>query len=204
MEATVGADVRARRRVAARAALLTALLVGPLLGGCAPAPQPGPTLADRPGAVAEPGTETGRQEAPLPEPSAGTAARTSESRAVTPERTGSRVGALAEAFPLDLLPVPDDAALLVSSAAPVGASADVHEVSLTLRSALSVGDLVDLYRDALTTAGFTEATPAGTGPTADATFSRSGGDELVTIGVVDLDDVRTLTLGGRVRTGDGG
>lgn len=114
-----------------------------------------------------------------------------------------RVGSLVEDFPVDLLPVPEDAVLLVTSAVPVGGSA-VREVSLNLRTRLSVDGVIALYRGVLTDAGFTEVSPPTdeSGPTADATFTRSGGDELVTIGVVDVDGARTLTLGGRVRTGD--
>ncbi|WP_225754592.1 hypothetical protein [Actinotalea sp. Marseille-Q4924] len=125
--------------------------------------------------------------------------------AVEPGIGPSRVGELVEDFPVDLLPVPDDAVLLVTSAVPVGGSA-AREVSLNLRTQMSVGAVVRLYRGALTDAGFVEVTPPtdASGPTADATFTRSGGDEVVTIGVLDVDGARTLTLGGRVRAGGDG
>lgn len=113
----------------------------------------------------------------------------------------SQVGDLVEGFPIDLLPVPGDAVILVTSAVPVG-DADVQEVSLNLRTAATAAELLDLYRGALTAAGFSEVT----GETSDSdlaaqvTFVRSGGDEVVSIGVLDVDGARTLTIGGRVRT----
>jgi len=115
----------------------------------------------------------------------------------------SEVGDLVDGFPIDLLPVPGDAVILVTSAVPVGA-ADVQEVSLNLRTAATAVELLDLYREALTAAGFSEVT----GETADSdlaaqvTFVRSSGDEVVSIGILDLDGARTVTIGGRVRTSD--
>nr|WP_297430291.1 hypothetical protein [uncultured Actinotalea sp.] len=134
----------------------------------------------------------------------GPADRPLDDRGPSTERTqdpAPRVGSLVEDFPVDLLPVPEDAVLLVTSAVPVGGSA-VREVSLNLRTRLTVEDAMALYREVLTGAGFEEiSSPTDeSGPAADATFTRSGGDELVTIGVVDVDGARTLTLGGRVRT----
>lgn len=113
----------------------------------------------------------------------------------------SEVGDLVAGFPEDLLPLPPDAVVLVTSAVPVG-DAEVQEVSLNLRTATSVQDVVALYRTALTTAGFTEVPPAGpaTDLAAEVTFVRSGGDELVSIGVLDDGTARTVTVGGRVRT----
>lgn len=113
----------------------------------------------------------------------------------------SEVGDLVEGFPIDLLPVPGDAVILVTSAVPVG-DADVQEVSLNLRTAATAAELLGLYRGALTAAGFSEVT----GETSDSdlaaqvTFVRSGGDEVVSIGVLDVDGARTVTIGGRVRT----
>lgn len=115
----------------------------------------------------------------------------------------SEVGDLVDGFPIDLLPVPGDAVILVTSAVPVG-DADVQEVSLNLRTAATAVELLDLYREALTAAGFSEVT----GETADSdlaaqvTFVRSSGDEVVSIGILDLDGARTVTIGGRVRTSD--
>lgn len=115
----------------------------------------------------------------------------------------SEVGDLVEGFPIELLPVPGDAVILVTSAVPVG-NADVQEVSLNLRTAATAAELLELYRGALTAAGFSEVT----GETADSdlaaqvTFVRSGGDEVVSIGVLDVDGARTVTIGGRVRTSE--
>lgn len=113
----------------------------------------------------------------------------------------SEVGVLVDGFPEHLLPVPDDSVILVTSAVPVG-DADVQEVSLNLRTQLPVADLVTLYRDALAGAGFTEV--AGTTPPGDLAvetmYTRSGGDELVSIGILDAEDGRTVSIGGRVRT----
>lgn len=192
------AQARTRRPVAARAgsaalvALLAAALTGcsggPASSGDQDVPTP-PTTADagRPEVAAR--STPAEQPSPTPGPAQGDAG--------TP-----RVGSLVEDFPVELLPVPRDAVLLVTSAVPVGTSA-VREVSLNLRTRLSVAEIMRMYRDGLTEAGFSEVTPPTDelGPTADATFTRSGGDELVTIGVVDVDGARTLTLGGRVRTG---
>lgn len=115
----------------------------------------------------------------------------------------SEVGDLVDGFPIDLLPVPGDAVILVTSAVPVG-DADVQEVSLNLRTAASAPELLDLYRQTLTAAGFVEMT----GETADSdlaaqvTFVRSDGDEVVSIGILDVDGARTVTIGGRVRMPD--
>lgn len=115
----------------------------------------------------------------------------------------SEVGDLVAGFPIELLPVPSDAVILVTSAVPVG-DADVQEVSLNLRTAATAEALLELYRDALTSAGFTEVTAetSGSDLAAEVTFVRSGGDEVVSIGVLDVDGGRTVTIGGRVRTTD--
>jgi len=114
----------------------------------------------------------------------------------------SEVGQLAPGFPIDLLPVPDDAVILVTSAESIG-NADVQEVSLNLHTSMPTDAVLDLYRTALTGAGFTEVDTAGAGLTAEASFTRSGGDELVSIGVLDDGLTRTVTIGGRVRAGTG-
>ena len=115
----------------------------------------------------------------------------------------SQVGDLVEGFPIDLLPVPSDSVILVTSAVPVG-DADVQEVSLNLRTSATAAELLALYRTALAAAGFTEVTSqtSDSDLAVDVTFVRSGGDELVSIGVLDIDGARTVTIGGRVRTGD--
>lgn len=111
----------------------------------------------------------------------------------------SDVGGLAEGFPETLLPVPDGAEVLVSSAEPIEGT-DLTEVSLNLRSGQDAAELMDVYRTALVAAGFTEA-PADPDAVlaAQSTFVRSDGAELVVVGVLDRDDIRTLTAGGRVR-----
>jgi len=111
----------------------------------------------------------------------------------------SEVGDLVEDFPIDLLPVPGDAVILVTSAVPVG-DADVQEVSLNLRTSATPEELLELYRTALTAAGFSEVTAetSDSDLAVDVTFVRSGGDELVSIGVLDVDGARTVTIGGRI------
>jgi hypothetical protein len=112
----------------------------------------------------------------------------------------SLVGDLVDGFPIDLLPVPRDAVILVTSAVPVG-EAKVQQVSLNLRTSATAPDLLDLYRAALTEAGFTEVPNTSASDLAvEATFVRSGGDELISIGVLDVDGARTVTIGGRVHT----
>ena len=173
-----------------------------LLGGCAAGTidaQDGDLLAE--GLAGAPRT-------PAPAPAdaaeqaerAATAAPDLTTLAAGPDDgAGTEPGDLVPGFPEDLLPLPDDAVILVTSAEPVGSS-DVQEVSLNLRTALTPAAVVTLYRDSLTAAGFTEVeltTPRGD-LAAEATFTRSGGDELVSIGVLDVDGLRTVTLGGRV------
>jgi hypothetical protein len=113
----------------------------------------------------------------------------------------SEVGELVDGFPIDLLPVPGDAVILVTSAVPVG-DADVQEVSLNLRTSATADALLELYRTALTAAGFTEVTAetSNSDLALDVTFVRSSGDEVVSIGVLDIDGARTVTIGGRLRT----
>lgn len=110
----------------------------------------------------------------------------------------SEVGALADGFPTDLLPLPDDAVILVTFAEPIG-DADVQEVSLNLTTQLSTAEVVDLYRTALTDAGFEETVTDETSVSAEVTFVRSGGDEQISVGVIDQDGSRTVSVGGRVR-----
>jgi hypothetical protein len=113
----------------------------------------------------------------------------------------TEVGELVSGFPIDLLPVPADAVILVTSAVPVG-DAEVQEVSLNFRTTMTAEELVEMYRTALVGAGFVEIPSPSPAPglAAESTFTRSGGDELVSVGVVDADGARTLTIGGRVHT----
>ena len=113
----------------------------------------------------------------------------------------SRVGDLVDGFPIELLPVPGDAVLLVTSAVPVGEST-VQEVSLNFRTGATVDEILDLYRTALGAVGFSEIPPtsAQSELAAETTFVRSDGSELVSIGVLEVDAGRTVAIGGRVET----
>jgi hypothetical protein len=170
-----------------RAAALVATLVL-LAAGCAPAPSDAGTAT---GALMT--DETQDTIADTAEPSG------SETLLGTETDEHSEVGVLVTGFPVDLIPVPADAMILVTSAVPVGDS-EVQEVSLNLRTQLPVDQLMSLYRAALTGAGFTEIEPVNDPAdlTAESTFTRSGGDELVSIGILEVDGLRTVTIGGRV------
>lgn len=115
--------------------------------------------------------------------------------------TSSAVGRLVDGFPTDLVTVPADAEVLVSSAQPPD-PAGLREISLNLRSPQDAAALLDGVRATVLAAGFAETAGAAAEPglAAQATFSRSEGQEIVIVGVLDRDGVRTLTLGGRVRT----
>jgi len=113
----------------------------------------------------------------------------------------SPVGTLAPGFPVDLLPMPDDAVLLVTSAVSVG-DAGVLEVSLNLQTSWKTARILTLYRESLVAAGFTEVPAVDTALSAESTFTRSDGDEIVSVGVLDSDNGRTVTIGGRVHDTD--
>lgn len=146
------------------------------LAACTPAPAPGPT------------------------PAAPTAATPSpdETLLTGDHGTASTVGTLAPDFPTDLLPVPDGAEVLVSSAQPTPDG--LLRLSLNVRTAQDAAGLLDAVRGPLVAAGFTEAAPPQpeAGLAAQATFSRSDGAELLVVGVLDRDGERTMTLGGTV------
>lgn len=110
----------------------------------------------------------------------------------------SAVGTLAPAFPTDLVPVPPDAEVLVSSAEPLDDGR--LRISLNIRTAQDAAGLVEAVRAPLVAAGFTEAAPGAPEPglAAQTTFTRSDGAELLVVGVLDRDGVRTMTLGGQV------
>lgn len=116
------------------------------------------------------------------------------------DATASAVGRLADGFPSELLPVPAGAEVLVSSVHPVEGS-DLVDVSLNLRTDQDAAGLMDAVRAPLVAAGFSESSPPvpESGLAAQSTFSRGDGSELVVVGILDRDDVRTLTLGGQVR-----
>ena len=114
----------------------------------------------------------------------------------------SSAGRLADRFPVGIIPVADGAEVLVSSAAPA-VSAGLWDVSLNLRTGQDAAGLVDAYRKHLLAAGFVESAPGHVEPglAAQAAFSRSNGAEVIVIGILDRDGMRTMTLGGRVRIG---
>ncbi|WP_217613886.1 hypothetical protein [Cellulomonas sp. GbtcB1] len=136
---------------------------------------------------------TGAATAPAPAPT--------ESLLPSPTSTGSAVGDLAAGFPSDLVSPPEGSEILVSSA-DTDAATGLTTISLNLRSPLATDQLVQAVRDQLVAAGFAETVvdPGSTGLAATSTFVRGdGAAELLTLGVLDRDGVRTLTLGGTVR-----
>lgn len=113
--------------------------------------------------------------------------------------TGASAGELVDGFPTALVPVPDGAEILLSSAEPQDDGSVA--ISLNLRSDQDATGLVDAIRGPLLAAGFAELAPSQPDPilAAQASFARSDGAEFVLVGVLDRDEVRTLTLGGKVR-----
>ncbi len=108
---------------------------------------------------------------------------------------------MVDGFPTDLLPIPAGAEVLVSSAEPVVGS-DLTEVSLNLRTDQDAQALLAAISAPLVAAGFVAGTPPAAEPAlaAQVTFSRGDGSELLVVGILDRDDQRTATIGGRVRT----
>jgi hypothetical protein len=177
---------RSARSRSGLAATVVALAVGVSLTSCSTS---GPGQASPTGsAVALVTPEPASSETLLPEPEADVDAR-------------SAVGELVAGFPASLIPVPDGAEVLLSSAAPVDGS-DLTEVSLNVRTVQDTAGLLDAVRVPLVAAGFVEISPPAAEPglAAQSTFSRGDGSELLVVGILDRDDERTLTLGGRVRT----
>ena len=165
---------RPRRRALGTAATLCLAV----LAGCSPDPATGPpdvTAAVAPSASPTPGEE----------------ARLSDELDDT-----TAVGTVVDGFPTDLLPVPADAEVLVSSAQPLDDGR--LRVSLNLRSGADAATLLESFRAPLLAAGFTEAAPPEPEPglAAQATFARADGTELVVVGILDRDGMRTMTLGG--------
>lgn len=115
---------------------------------------------------------------------------------------GSAVGELAEGFPSSLLPVPDGAEVLVSTADPAP-EAGLVVVSLNLRSTRETADLLAAVESPLLAAGFTRADAPADETALAARSALSGpGDQWVIIGILDTGDGRTLTLSGQVRRDD--
>ncbi len=162
---------------------MTGVALGLLLAGCSPddggtSPAPEPT----PSATAAPEPSPA---APLPTPDEHTA-----------------VGELAEGFPADLLPLPAGAEVLTSTWAPLGepGAGQPYGLSLNLRTTMPVPEVAEVFRASLTAAGFAETAGTPTdGLAVQSTYSRTSGDELVTVGVLDRDGTRTVTVGGQVR-----
>lgn len=122
-----------------------------------------------------------------------------ESLLPSPTASTSTVGELAEDFPTGLLPVPEGSEILVSAAVTDEATGLV-QVTLNLRSPLPTEELVAVYRASLGAVGFTETTVADAGLAASSTFVRADdASQVLTLGVLDRDGVRTLTIGGTVR-----
>ncbi len=115
-----------------------------------------------------------------------------------PSSSETSQGGVVEGLPTDVIPVPDDAEVLLTSAIPDG---DTIDVSLAARIDASPEDVLGVYREALTRAGFVESPSAG-GPGATAsTFTRGGGGEVVSVTVVPPStpgDPHTFTVGGTV------
>src|SRR5665647_2814246 len=131
------AAARRARRERAAGPVAVALAVGLALvgatAGCA-GPATDATAGDEQAqALAAPGTAdpTAAPEltAPSPEPMV----------TASPDAF-SQVGDLVEGFPIDLLPVPSDSVILVTSAVPVG-DADVQEDSLNLRTSATAAEV---------------------------------------------------------------
>ena len=187
-----GFGVVGRRTLVLTAAVL--LVVTP--AGCSTRGEPSPSDASvsttRP-ASPPPSNAADATSAPTPEPDT----------SLPPADEHSAVGELPEGFPADLLPVPAGAEILVATYAPEGEAGPQlpYSVSLNVRTSAATEEVLALYRSALTSAGFIESpgTPAPS-LTAETTFSRSAGEELVVVGVLDRDGVRTVTVGGRVRS----
>ena len=167
--------VRRPTRPGTRAAL-TLLLAGMLAGCATSAPA---VLVDT--------------TAPEPSPTV------SEDLLVEQPAPDTATGRLADGFPSALVPVPEGAQILVSSAK---AAADgTVQISLNLRTQQDAAGLLDAVRGPLLAAGFAESPPSQPDPSlaAQASFARSDGAEFVLVGILDRDGQRTMTLGGTVK-----
>jgi hypothetical protein len=211
----IGRHVRARRRPgagrpgAAAHAAAAALVLLALTGCTDPDGAPAPSTSASIDATTEPdatGSDAaGSDASPAPSDGSDAAGDDPAAEAAPPADADgtSAVGALPDGFPADLLPLPAGAEILVASYVPVdatGAGAP-YDVSLNVRTTASADEVMALYRGSLTAAGFTETVgtpPAGT-LAAQSTYSRTSGEELVVVGVLDRDGRRTVTVGGQVR-----
>ena len=108
-------------------------------------------------------------------------------------------GTLAEGFPTTLVPVPEGAQILVSSAQK--GDDGLMQISLNIRTDEDTRPLLDEVSAPLLAAGFAQSPPSQPDPSlaAQASFARSGGSEFVLVGILDRDGQRTMTLGGTVK-----
>jgi hypothetical protein len=176
----------ARQRLRALAASATvAVLAGALAFACTPAPSGRlgtPTDEDLPTAAPSPA-------ATLPTYDPATA-----------------VGGYAPGFPRDLLPAPEDAVVVASSAAP--GTGPLTDVTLNLTTPRTAQEVLGQLGDQLGALGFARTdTATATGLTAQTAFTRrtAGADaaadpvvETLLVGVLDDGDQRLVTVSGSV------
>ena len=143
------------------------------------------------GATASPTTGTGAA-APSPTTSA-----PADAASPQPSASDVSVGGVLAGFPTDVLPVPEGAQVLLTSAVPAG---DQLQVSLSGRTAAPPESVLETYRASLTGAGFTESPSAGAPGALASTFTRGEGAELVSVAVVPdaQGGSATFTVGGTV------
>jgi len=165
-----------------------------LIAGCA-----GSVMADEASLLASATSSAEPSLEPTPTPTPEAKESPGPELLTTTPDASSHVGTLAPDFPTDLVPLPDDAVILVTAALPVG-SAGVQEVSLNLRTSWTTARILELYRTTLLAAGFTEVPAVDTGLATESTFTRSDGDEVISVGVYDDSTARTVTVGGRIHS----
>lgn len=112
-----------------------------------------------------------------------------------PSASDVSVGGVVAGFPADLLPLPEGAEPLLTSAVPTG---DKLQVSLSGRTTAPPESVLDTYRASLTAAGFAESPSAGAPGALASTFTRGDGAELVSVAVVPDGASSTFTVGGTV------
>lgn len=112
-----------------------------------------------------------------------------------PSASDVSVGGVVAGFPSDLLPLPEGAEPLLTSAVPTG---DKLQVSLSGRTAAPPESVLETYRASLAQAGFAESPSAGAPGALASTFTRSDGAEVVTVAVVPDGGSSTFTVGGTV------
>lgn len=113
----------------------------------------------------------------------------------SPSASDVSVGGVVPGFPGDLLPSPEGAEVLLTSAVPAG---DKLQVSLSGRTAAPPESVLETYRASLTAAGFAESPSAGAPGALASTFTRGDGAEVVSVAVVPDGGSSTFTVGGTV------